>query len=138
MIDADPLMARREDWGGLLPEGVAVLTAGVDLQGDRLELHVVVGAATRNHGRSTTACWGDPCGARVWADLDTALAARGCLLASSQLRPCADHPNVIRSSGWDEVLGSGVPKRSGTAFVETQGFPVTYNLRGRNGQVPTN
>ena len=41
--------------GALLPEGVAVLTAGVDVQGDRLELHVVGWAAMKKRGRSTIA-----------------------------------------------------------------------------------
>jgi phage terminase large subunit GpA-like protein len=76
VIDAEPLMARREDWGGLLPEGVAVLTAGVDVQGDRLKLHVI------GWGRDEEAwsidyrvIFGDPSGPRVWADLDAALCA---------------------------------------------------------------
>jgi phage terminase large subunit GpA-like protein len=53
-----------------------VLTAGVDVQGDRLELHVI------GWGRDEEAwsidyrvIFGDPSGPRVWADLDTALAA---------------------------------------------------------------
>ncbi|CAK0752943.1 hypothetical protein CCP2SC5_1960001 [Azospirillaceae bacterium] len=48
-------MARRERWGLSLPVGVAVLTAGVDVQGDRIELQVVgwgaIGGVQRS-GRS--------------------------------------------------------------------------------------
>lgn len=40
-VPADPLMARREDWGAALPASVAVLTAGVDVQGDRIEVQVL-------------------------------------------------------------------------------------------------
>jgi len=76
VIETDPLMARREDWGAMLPAGVALLTAGVDVQGDRLELHVI------GWGRDEEAwsidyrvIWGDPSGPRVWSDLDTALQA---------------------------------------------------------------
>ena len=75
-VEPDPLMARREYWGLLLPAGVAVLTAGVDLQGDRIELQVV------GWGRDEEAwvidykiIWGDPSGPKVWADLDSALYA---------------------------------------------------------------
>ena len=75
-VDADPLMARREHWGLLLPAGIAVLTAGVDLQGDRIELQVV------GWGRDEECwivdykvIWGDPSGPKVWADLDSALYA---------------------------------------------------------------
>jgi phage terminase large subunit GpA-like protein len=74
VIDADPLMARREDWGALLPEGVAVLTAGVDVQGDRLELHVIGwGCDEESWSVDYRVIWGDPSGPRVWGDLDTAL-----------------------------------------------------------------
>jgi phage terminase large subunit GpA-like protein len=51
VIDAEPLMVRREDWGGLLPERVAVLTAGVYVQGDRLELHVIGWGRDEDPGR---------------------------------------------------------------------------------------
>ncbi len=36
----EPLMARREDWG-TFPEGALILTAGVDIQGDRFEVEIV-------------------------------------------------------------------------------------------------
>ena len=36
----EPLMARREDWGSF-PEGAIILTAGVDIQGDRFEIEIV-------------------------------------------------------------------------------------------------
>jgi phage terminase large subunit GpA-like protein len=78
-VPADPLMARREDWGESLPEGVAILTAGVDVQGDRLELQVL------GWGRDEECwvvdyrvIWGDPSGPRVWADLDLALSMTYC------------------------------------------------------------
>ena len=75
-VPAEPLMARREDWGALLPDGIAVLTAGVDVQGDRLELHVVGwGRDEESWSVDYRVIWGDPSGPRVWADLDTALAA---------------------------------------------------------------
>ena len=48
LVDEDSLLARREDYGTRpdgsyveLPDGVLVLTAGVDTQGDRLEYEVV-------------------------------------------------------------------------------------------------
>jgi phage terminase large subunit GpA-like protein len=76
VVETEPLMARREDWGAVLPEGVAVLTAGVDVQGDRLELHVIGwGRDEESWSVDYRVIWGDPSGPRVWADLDTALAA---------------------------------------------------------------
>ena len=67
-------MARREDWGSDIAPGVAVLTAGVDVQGDRLEVQIV------GWGRDEEAwvtdyrvLWGDPSGPRLWSDLDGVL-----------------------------------------------------------------
>lgn len=40
-FDALPIMERCEDYGGTVPNGVLVLTAGVDVQGDRIEVEVV-------------------------------------------------------------------------------------------------
>jgi phage terminase large subunit GpA-like protein len=76
VVETEPLMARREDWGAVLPDGVALLTAGVDVQGDRLELHVVGwGRDEESWSVDYRVIWGDPSGPRVWADLDAALAA---------------------------------------------------------------
>ncbi len=73
-VPADPLMARREVWGAGMPDGAAVLTAGVDVQGDRIEVQIV------GWGRDEEAwvidyrvLWGDPSGPRVWSDLDAVL-----------------------------------------------------------------
>lgn len=74
-MDAPALMARREAWGDLLPAGVAALTAGVDVQDDRLEIGVIAWGADHeawviDHAK----LYGDPAGAEVWADLDKLLA----------------------------------------------------------------
>ena len=62
---------RRETYGSQVPAGVVVLTAGVDVQDDRLEVEVL------GHGRdeeSWSIIWrtiyGDPSGSAVWNDLD--------------------------------------------------------------------
>jgi len=75
-VEPDSLMARREHWGQLLPAGVALLTAGVDLQGDRIELQVVGwGCDEECWIVDYKVIWGDPSGPKVWADLDSALHA---------------------------------------------------------------
>ena len=52
------------------------MTAGVDLQGDRLEVQVVGwGRDEESWIADYRVIWGDPSGPRVWQDLDTALAA---------------------------------------------------------------
>jgi phage terminase large subunit GpA-like protein len=76
-IEPEALANRAEDWGDALPEGVAVLTAGVDVQDDRLELEIV------GHGRGEETwsiayhvLYGDPAGAALWRELDAILLQR--------------------------------------------------------------
>jgi phage terminase large subunit GpA-like protein len=74
ILQADPLMDRREDWGKPLPEGVALLTAGVDVQGDRIEAQVVGwGTDEESWVIDYRVIWGDPSGPRIWNDLDSFL-----------------------------------------------------------------
>ena len=76
VVEPDPLMARRENWGGLLPHGIALLTAGVDVQGDRIEVQVVGwGMDEESWSVDYRVIWGDPSGPRIWADLDAFLCA---------------------------------------------------------------
>lgn len=93
--DATGLMARREDWGALtgdalatdegdvsvsgvvVPPGVLVLTAGVDMQQDRLEVEVVGwGEGEESWSVAHQVLWGDPLQGDVWEDLEALLESR--------------------------------------------------------------
>ncbi|WP_444885987.1 phage terminase large subunit family protein [Microbulbifer sp. PSTR4-B] len=73
-LDWEPLHARRENYGPKVPMNAVVLTAGVDVQPDRLELQVIAWGPN-NH------CWplryqvfdGDPSDSAVWEKLSKAL-----------------------------------------------------------------
>lgn len=70
-IDAEGLAARVEDWGELVPPGVAVLTAGVDTQGDRIEVQVIGwGAGEEAWILDYRILYGDPSGPAIWLQLD--------------------------------------------------------------------
>ncbi|MBF0371750.1 MAG: phage terminase large subunit family protein [Magnetococcales bacterium] len=70
-IDGEGLMERREDWGHLLPAGVAILDAGVDVQDDRIEVEVVGwGKDEESWSIDYRVLWGDPSSPAVWKDLD--------------------------------------------------------------------
>lgn len=73
-LKVDAIMAARKGWGDLLPAGVAVLTAGVDVQGDRLEVEIV-GWGEGEESWSVAYCilWGDPGKPAVWEALDATL-----------------------------------------------------------------
>lgn len=72
-----PLFNRRETFGDELPEGVAILTAGVDVQADRIEAQVIGwGAGEEAWPIAYHVILGDPKRSEVWALLDAALQER--------------------------------------------------------------
>lgn len=78
--DGDSLLARREAYSaGALPDDVLLLTAGVDVQGDRLECEVVGWRAKsrdeppESWGVEYFVLRGDPAQQQVWDDLDLLL-----------------------------------------------------------------
>lgn len=73
-VDHDGLAARAEVYDRPVPDGVRVLTAGVDVQQDRLEVEVVGwGDGEESWSIEYAALPGDPTGPQVWADLDAFL-----------------------------------------------------------------
>lgn len=78
LADEDAMISRREDYGTRedrtpveLPEGVLVLTCGVDTQDDRLEYEVVGwGHYLENWGIKKGVIYGDPNEDAVWQRLD--------------------------------------------------------------------
>ncbi len=73
-VDGEGLMSRREEYGPLLPDGVATLTAGVDLQDDRIELEIVGwGKDEESWSIEYRVLWGDPSSPAIWKDLDALL-----------------------------------------------------------------
>ncbi|MDP5277156.1 phage terminase large subunit family protein [Chengkuizengella axinellae] len=73
-LDEDALVKRREDYGCDIPKKVKVLTASVDVQGDRLECEVVGwGAGKESWGIEYRRFYGDPAEPAVWNELDNFL-----------------------------------------------------------------
>ncbi|MBF0188967.1 MAG: phage terminase large subunit family protein, partial [Magnetococcales bacterium] len=70
----DGLMGRRETIGPYLPPGVVLLTAGADVQDDRLEVEIVGwGQDEESWSIDYRVLWGDPSSPAVWKDLDAVL-----------------------------------------------------------------
>lgn len=66
------LMSRREVYNHDVPDGVKIITAGVDVQDDRLEAEAVGwGPGFENWAIEKIVLWGDTSQNRVWMDLDT-------------------------------------------------------------------
>lgn len=71
VIEADFLLKRKESWGTEAPEPVLLVTAGVDVQGDRLEIEVKGwGIGEESWSLDYRIFYGDPAQAMVWQELD--------------------------------------------------------------------
>lgn len=76
-LDENSLMTRRESYGPEVPAEVAVLTCGVDVQDDRLELELVGwGRDEESWSVDYKILWGDPSAPDVWLDLEAYLSSR--------------------------------------------------------------
>jgi phage terminase large subunit GpA-like protein len=75
-VDEAALFKRlREDWGPKVPNGVKIITAGVDVQGDRIEVEIVGwGAGYESWSLEYLVLPGDVTGGEVWEELDAILA----------------------------------------------------------------
>jgi len=73
-VDDNELLQRRVDYGEVVPASVRVLTAGADIQQDRIEVEVVGwGANDQSWGMGKTVIYGDTTGPLVWRELDELL-----------------------------------------------------------------
>ncbi|MBF0141792.1 MAG: phage terminase large subunit family protein, partial [Magnetococcales bacterium] len=73
-LDGEGLMERREVFGPCLPAGVVVLTAGIDVHPDRLEIEIVGwGRDEESWSIRHIVISGDPTAPTVWDDLDNLL-----------------------------------------------------------------
>lgn len=76
-LDAEGLMERREAYGPAIPAEVALLTCGIDVQDDRLELEVVGwGRDEESWSIDYKVLWGDPSAPQLWDELDAYLSQR--------------------------------------------------------------
>lgn len=74
--DPDSLAARAEAYAAPVPMGGLVLTAGVDMQPDRLEVEIVAwGHGEESWSVAYEVLWGDPDGQDVWDELEELLAS---------------------------------------------------------------
>lgn len=70
-LDHEMIIRRRETYNCMLPDGVLILTAGVDVQDDRLEIEVVGwGIGRESWGIEYRKFFGSPGENAVWEELD--------------------------------------------------------------------
>lgn len=70
-LDLDSLMNRKENWGAEAPEDVLVVTCGVDVQNDRIELELKGwGVGEESWSLDYVTFFGDPAQDEIWNRLD--------------------------------------------------------------------
>lgn len=73
-LDESDLMARAEEFGlQAIPEAVRVITAGVDVQRDRIEITFLGFSDAETFVLGHSVVWGDPKESTTWAEVDDAL-----------------------------------------------------------------
>jgi phage terminase large subunit GpA-like protein len=84
--DPDGLMVRAESFRAPIPAGGLVLTAGVDMQQDRLEVEVVAwGHGEESWSVDYHVLWGDPLQGDVWEELEELLSSTWLHESGAQL-----------------------------------------------------
>lgn len=86
-VEPDSILARREAYAGEVPDGVGVLVASVDVQGDRLEWKVKgYGVGEESWLIATAQIPGDPKLEQPWHDLDVILQQEWRHVSGQRLR----------------------------------------------------
>lgn len=74
-VQEHDIAERREDWGEKVPNGVVMVTAGIDVQDDRLEVEVLgIGRDEETWSLDYKVLYGDPAAPQLWSDLDALMA----------------------------------------------------------------
>ena len=96
-LDPDSLKGRRETFVAEVPAGVAILTAGVDVQQDRLELEIDGWGKGQECWKTHYRIYGDPLGDEVWERLNAYLTRpyQHELGPTVRIRACAVDTNYL-------------------------------------------
>ena len=122
-VDSFGLYERRENYGDTLPEGVVVITAGVDIQDDRIELEIVgFGRDEESWGLEYHTLQGDPTSPTVWADLD------------SILKQTYEHPSGVELSIRAVAIDSGHHTQQVYNFVKPREGRRIMAIKGVGGE----
>ena len=123
--DADMLLVRREAYGPEVPAGVAVITAGVDVQANRLECEKVGwGAGEESWSIDYRVLLGDTAKPEVWQELDEWLKA--------------EHPtgSGLKLGVRAACVDSGYQTAKVTEFCGARFKRHIWATKGRAGAIP--
>lgn len=122
-VDDYAVAQRREEYDGI-PEDVVLLTAGVDVQDDRLEVEVLGwGAGEESWQIDYHVLFGDPSSPRLWAQLDE-------ILLQTHEHPTGE-PMIIRATCVDS---GGHHTRAVYNYAKTRAGHRVFAIKGVGGE----
>jgi phage terminase large subunit GpA-like protein len=126
-VDHEALMARREAWDvHAIPADIALITAGVDVQDDRLEI-TLIGWTGAEQARvlDHLQLWGAPGEAQLWSELDALLLGQFATQDGRLLR--------IRATALDT---GGHHTQRAYEFCRSRASRKVFPIKGRAGNHP--
>ena len=142
-VEAEGLVLRRESYDATeeLPQGVVLITAGVDVQDDRLELELLgVGKAEETWSLEYLTIVGDPGTPQVWKDLDKVLRRTYQTKGGVELgvaSVCIDSGGHHTQSVYDFVRDKGRRRIYAIKGASHPGKPLVGRpTRSNKGKVP--
>lgn len=121
-LDPTELFNRREIYDAEVPDGVMVLTAGVDVQKDRFEVEVVGwGEGKESWGIRYTKIWGDVLKEQAWEDLDQ-------FLLSSFYKRDGTALQILCT-----CIDSGYQSNAVCSFAKERTYRRVFAVKGKGG-----
>ncbi|WP_296652860.1 phage terminase large subunit family protein [Paraburkholderia sp.] len=122
--DPDSLYNRREVYAAAVPMHALYLTAGVDMQTDRLEVEIVAwGLFERSWSVAYRVLWGDPLANDVWNDLDDLLAEEWQHESGVALTVQATCVDTGGTTGYTQAAYDYIRARKGRRIFAVKGIP---------------
>ena len=122
--DPESLIARRENYVAPVPAGGLILTAGVDMQQDRLEVEVVAwGHGEESWSIDYAVLWGDPLQNDVWEELEDYLSATWLHESGAQLPITATCVDTGGTGGNTQAAYEWLRGKTGRRIFGIKGVP---------------
>lgn len=128
--EPDGLKAKAEEYAAQVPRGGLYLTAGVDMQMDRLEVEIVAwGIGEESWSIDYKVLWGDPLGDEVWQDLEDHLSQSWTHESGAELTlqsTCVDTGGTsgMTQAAYDWLKGKTGRRMFGVKGVGGWGRPI--------------
>lgn len=122
--DPEGLMARVEEFNAPVPMGGLVLTAGVDMQKDRLECEIVAwGHGEESWSVEYLVLWGDPLHNDVWEELEEVLSSTWLHESGAQIPILAACVDTGGTGGSTQAAYEWLRGKTGRRIFGIKGVP---------------